>query len=354
MDLLQFWRNSPLFEPHPWVPGGHLQTILGRMQSPSKINLNTTSHQIELEDGEYTQLCVDTPHKPQPGRPVVMLLHGLGGCSESTYVVRMASKLSQLGIVSIRPNHRGCGAHDASSQAKIYHSGSTSDLLKMIQWTHSYFDKSPIAIIGYSLSGTIALNLAGQWGHRLTSDVDIHSLAAICPPMDLERSSQALCRPLNWIYDRYYTKYLLRHADERGWLTALDITSSQKKSMTLRKFDEWVTAPLGGFKNRSEYYQYCSPNRTLSQIQVPTVIIQAANDPIVPPDSYSTNLNNPLVTMRRESCGGHLGFIDRRKTQHGDYRWLDEQLVAWIQHVDKFDQNQAVPLHSFRDPVTSL
>ena len=329
-NALKFWEAITAFKPHPLVRGGHMQTILGRVQGQRLPTLSPSTHQLTLEDGDQTTIFVDQSTTPKVGAPVAILLHGLGGCSESTYMRRMAFKLNQAGLHAVRINHRG--ANDAVNEhpANIYHSGSVADVLKMIQWTESLFPESPTILIGYSLSGTMILNLAGQKATELANKTKVCAMAAVSPPMDLEESSLALSSSKNWIYDRYYTKYLTREAAQRGWLDQLNISESQEKRMTLRRFDEWITAPLAGFRDRAHYYEQCSPNRTLDAIKVPTIIIQASNDPIVPPHSYDERSHHPFVMTRKEVCGGHLGFIGRERTKDGDFRWLDQQLVNWI------------------------
>ncbi len=317
------------FTPHPLVRGGHLQTIVGRFRDIPVEHAERVSVEIPLDDGQHLHAYVDVSPPTGPNAPTILLFHGLGGCSSSGYLLRMSQKFRSLGYRVVRINHRGCGPQEARPGIKIYHSGSTQDAMAALSFAEQQWPDSPLLAVGYSISGTILLNLAGQCAGQLRKIDSLRGFAALSSPMDLEMSSRALAAPKNWIYDRYFTRFLLQRASNNGWLDELNITPQQQRSMTLRKFDEYVTAPIGGFTSRSDYYEQCSPNRNISEIQVPTLIIQASNDPIVPPSSYDGLEVPGQVWLRQEDCGGHMGFISRHPTHHGDHRWLDAALIHW-------------------------
>ena len=149
--------------------------------------------------------------------------------------------------------------------------------------------------------------------------------------MDLEQSSLTLTKPSNYHIDRYYTRNLLAMAEERQRLHPSIEQPKLPTKMSLRLFDEFYTAPLGGFDNRNHYYESCSPGKKLGAIKIPTQILEAANDPIIPRASIPTSISNTKVKIRLERCGGHMGFIGAQRTSWQDKHWLDAYVCHWLQ-----------------------
>jgi predicted alpha/beta-fold hydrolase len=158
----------------------------------------------------------------------------------------------------------------------------------------------------------------------------LQAAMSVCAPIDLERSSLAIDKWRNKHLDSYYVCVLVRQLIERGLIDAK--TAHQKMGRwTLRAFDEGITAPLGGFLNRSHYYETCSPRNIVANITCPTIVLAAADDPIVPLSSVKRAPYSHRTLLNIQRSGGHLGFLARRRTSLGDLRWLDAYIVRWAQ-----------------------
>ena len=96
----------------------------------------------------------------------------------------------------------------------------------------------------------------------------------------------------------------------------------------LRTMDEVFTAPIGGFKSRSDYYATCSAAQYLRRIEIPTVLISAEDDPFVKPEDYQTATLSSQCVLHLEKCGGHMGYI--KKSGFGHERWLDGALKKYL------------------------
>ncbi len=115
---------------------------------------------------------------------------------------------------------------------------------------------------------------------------------------------------------------------KKNYLTKEDVRKNFRKP-TLRQFDEFVTAPRAGFRDAAHYYEQCSPNTHLSKIRLPTTILAAADDPIVPVSTVKNIQHSSSVTVRLEESGGHMGFLGRHLTPHNNYRWMDYFIYDW-------------------------
>ncbi len=313
------------FIPHRLLRGGQLQTLGGQLPSPVKL-APPLAERVTLADGDQLVLLLNLPRVLAPGRPAVLLMHGLGGSSESSYIQRLTAKLNAQGVAVARFNHRGCGPGGAALARQIYHAGRTEDLAAVLAYLAARWPQE-LAVVAFSLSGNLLLRYLGD------GDLAHPGLAramAVCPPVDLERCSLALAGRGNFHIDAYYTRRLLATAKERHQLFPEQALPPFPSRMNLRLFDELYTAPLGGFASRDSYYERSSAQHKLRHIKVPTLILAAADDPIIPPASFAGQTLSSTTTLRLEKSGGHMGFIAHRPTRFGDRRWMDEAVVDWL------------------------
>lgn len=321
------------FKPHPLLRGGQLQTLAGQLlpKPPPPAPYETLC--VTLPDGDRTNLHINHATRladsPQAPAPVAVLMHGLGGCSESTYILRITRKLNELGYSVVRFNHRGCG-HGAGQLARgIYHAGRIEDLHASLVAVATRFPNRAILPVAFSLSGNILLKLLGD--RTALRDLSACTRAmAVCPPVDLEQCSLALDHRSNWHIDRYYTTRLIATAREQHRRFPDGPPPVFPKMMSLRIFDDVYTAPKAGFKNRSAYYDGSSAKHVAHALSTQTTILAAADDPIIPVESFAGVRFSSAVELRMEESGGHMGFIGARLTAFGDRRWMDEAVVDWV------------------------
>ena len=315
------------FDPHPLCPGGQLQTVIAYFWPDSKPMQANEQEIVRLPDGDAIVLDINHPEQASSKAPILYLMHGLGGDSESSYKLRLAAKLSKKGMRIVRHNHRGAGQHGKLAR-QIYHSGSVGDVLAGLQAVTRRWPDSPIFVVGFSLSGTMLLNLLGGHPKDVRELPQIKSALAVCPPIDLELSSRTIDQFSNKHLDAFYVRSLLKQLMERSVVDA-DFVSKKMSNLSLRHFDEVITAPLAGYLNRDHYYDSCSPKHVVGNIHCPTVVLAAADDPIIPINSVFRAPYSTKALLSVQNSGGHLGFISRNRTPQGDNRWLDYFVANW-------------------------
>ena len=160
---------------------------------------------------------------------------------------------------------------------------------------------------------------------------------AVNPPIDLEQCSQSLCRWSNRIYDQNFVKLLMRDVERRlANFPSLPKPQWKTPPRSLREFDDLYTAPVAGFESAADYYARCSGNQFVDSIRIPTLILSAEDDPIVPPDAFRALPTVEGVTVHIASSGGHLGYVGRKQSDP-DRRWMDWRVIQWLMPFLKAD-----------------
>ena len=234
---------------------------------------------------------------------VVLLFHGLGGSHDATYMNRAVVLSIARGHSIWAMNHRGCG--EGRSLAKgTYHSGRADDIGAVIKAARQAHPGKRIAVIGFSLSGNaLLLNLGDGIGVFEKPDVAI----AVNPPIDLARCAVRLKTGFNRIYDLRFVIRCRRSVRERVEDGLIQDIYRIPRFCTLMDFDEFYTAPASGFRDRDDYYERCSAGPHLTNIQTPTVILMAEDDPFVAVESFREFKVSDSVHLHIESIGGHMG-----------------------------------------------
>ncbi len=317
----------PPFQPHPWIKGPHLQTIVGRYWPWPRHRLPSTLDLVELGGGDRTSVLDSIPPGWLPGDPAAVLVHGLGGCSRSPYVVRVGKKLAAQGIRVVRMNLRGAGAGFGLSRS-FYHSGKTEDVRAVTDWLSSRAPGSPIALVGFSLGANLVLKLAGEAPDQPLKGFDC--VVAANPPLDLEACCRMIQEPHNRIYDRNFLRNL-RAEVARLHASFPDLEPvNLSAAKSLLDFDELYTAPRNGFRDASDYYSRSSAGPLIPRIEVPGLIIHAADDPFIPTEPFRSIKFPEQLALELIPGGGHLGYLSR-KPWKGDRRWLDARISTWLE-----------------------
>src|SRR5262249_11186907 len=153
-----FDHTIPEFEPHPWVRGGHRQTLVGRFLPGRRVKIPSTLHVIEADQGDRLTLFDSAPERSSPAAPTAILVHGLGGCARSPYIRRVGKRFLKHGMRVVRMNLRGAGAGFGLARG-TYHAGRTDDLRRVVEWVAQRYPGAPIALVGFSLSVDLVLKL---------------------------------------------------------------------------------------------------------------------------------------------------------------------------------------------------
>jgi predicted alpha/beta-fold hydrolase len=314
------------FRPHPLFPTGHLQTLAGVYLPGYPRKETARQHRVVLPDGDQIILHDDVPADWRPGAGAALMIHGLCGCHTSPYMQRIAAKLTDRGVRTFRMDLRGCGA--GSGLARLpYHSGRSADAAAALRSIAEICPKSPTTLIGFSLGGNITLKLLGESPDDVPANLD--RAVAVCPPVDLAECVRVLARGVNRLYDRHFIRLLMAQvANQRRLIPDAPALDPQMQPHGVYEFDDVFTAPVCGFGTANNYYRLCSSNQFVPEIRVPTLILAAADDPLIPGEVFSRLAVPPAVTMVLTGSGGHLGFIGRRNGDP-DRRWMDWRVVEW-------------------------
>jgi predicted alpha/beta-fold hydrolase len=320
-------RTFADFRPFPLLAGGHLQTVAG-LYLPSRDGfVDTEQHLLELDDGDQMVLHEDLPANWMPGDPVVIFVHGLCGSHASPYVRRLGWKMYCNGIRVFRLDLRGSGAGLLLAKTGT-HCGRHADLLPALDKISRLAPRSPLSLVGYSLGAALALNLAAELGPRSLGT--LQNVVAVCPPVDLFAVEEFLQRPVRRNYDLFFTRRLwqvtvLRSQRVEGAPQVLHLPRPRR----LREFDERITAPLGGYRDASDYYRRTSVGPRLSAIELNTLIVASADDPIIPIAPLQGAKVGPRTEVVVTSRGGHLGYVGKLKGDP-DRRWIDWRILEWL------------------------
>jgi predicted alpha/beta-fold hydrolase len=253
---------------------------------------------------------------------LVIISHGLEGNSQRPYIKGMAKTMLHAGWDVLAWNYRGC-SEEMNRQLRFYHSGATEDLHTVVQ--HATQQYSSIALVGFSLGGNLTLKYLGE----ATRPAQIKKAVAISVPMALESSCEKISQPDNWIYSRRFLKSL----KEKILVKSSTMPALDGKTIllikTLREFDDHYTGPLHGFRDAHDYYTRCSSLQFLPSIGIPTLILNAQNDPFLSPECYPANQlkNHAFVALETPERGGHVGFAQFRK--NGVY-WSEERAAQFL------------------------
>lgn len=311
----------------PLFRNPHLATIAGNYwhRHLDERRFPVESKLYQTEPG--VQILVHSQRPPTQPLAELILIHGLEGSSEAGYARSLAQAALEAGFAAHRYNMRSCGGTEHVSGTTLYHSGQTGDLLAVIQQLKR---NAPIFLVGFSLGGNVALKLAGELGESAREL--IAGVAAVSTPIDLAACVQRLNHWSNFIYARRFLARLKQRIRLKAKLApGLFQLDQLDRVNTIYDFDDCFTAPAFGFGTADNYYATQSSNQFLDRIRVPTLLVQAKDDPLIPFEVYqhasvSTNSHLHLIAVEH---GGHLGFLAKTKPRF----WLDETLLEWMEQV---------------------
>jgi len=313
--------TSSAYEPPTWLRGGHLQTLYPSLARTVDFVYDHRTR-IDTPDGDFLDLDW---HRRGHDR-VAILSHGLEGSTQRSYMRGMARALARNGWDVLAWNLRGCSG-TPNRRLRTYHSGATDDLAVVMSHALSK-SYSAVALVGFSLGGNLTLKYLGERGDAVAPCVQ--AAAAFSVPVDLQSSARQLARPTNWHYVQYFLRTLRAKVEEKAdrWPDRI-ATPRWGEVRTLTDFDDRYTAPLNGFRDALDYYQRASSKPLLEAIAVPTLLVNAANDPFLGPPCYprETAATHPHLTLDIPEEGGHVGFA--RTRSNGVY-WSEARAASFL------------------------
>ncbi|MHB0975537.1 MAG: YheT family hydrolase [Thiobacillus sp.] len=310
-----------------WLPGGHLQTLYTSLF----IHVPPVAYRrerLELPDGDFLDFdWVDGVAEA----PVVVLFHGLEGNADSHYARDLMALVRARGWHGVVAHFRGCSGED-NRLPRAYFAGDSADIERMLRHVKSHRPDAPVYAAGVSLGGNALLKWLGEQGE--SARLLVERAAGVSAPLDLSAAGHTLDHGFN---RRVYTarflltlkaKALRKAARFPGVLDAEAIAAAT----TFREFDTLVTALLHGFRDAEDYWLRVSSKPLLKTIAVPTLVINAKNDPFLPASALPAAADvSPAVTLEQPDTGGHvafpcgpfpgtIGWLPGRLMQHFDTR----------------------------------
>ena len=292
---------------------GHLQTVLAALLPPPRVPLER--ERWPTPDGDF--IDVDFTGARDSGR-LLVLLHGLEGGSDSHYARLLAARFGAAGWRVAIPHWRGCSG-EPNRLARAYHSGDSEEL----DWLLSRLP-GPLDALGVSLGGNVLLKWLGERGEAATARV--RRAAAVSAPLDLGAAARTLDRGVNRLL---YTRMFLATLKPKSLaklerFPGLYDGARLRRAKTFREFDDIFTAPVHGFRDAEHYWGVSSSGQYLRGIRVPTLLVNARNDPFLPEPALLAAAAEAAPCVQREfpPTGGHVGFRPD---------WLAGRLIGFFQ-----------------------
>jgi uncharacterized protein len=258
----------------------------------------------------------------------VLLVHGLEGSSESQYALGNSARAWAAGCNVIRMNMRNCGGTENLSPT-LYHSGLSGDVAAVMKTLAAEKGLQAFALVGYSMGGNLILKLAGELGASAAER--LKAVVGVSPAMDLGASADALHNVSNRIYEWKFLIGLQRRFRRKAQLfPGIYSTAGLEKIGSLRQFDHEITARYSGFTGADDYYHRASSSRVAAQIEVPTLILHALDDPFIRmlPATRDALVSNPQVQLVETAHGGHCAFLGQ-PTGYDGY-WAEKLLLEFL------------------------
>lgn len=314
-----------------------LAPALWRRSNPAfeELRLQCEPRVFTVEDGigVLTQCHWQTNAK---SAPTLVIIHGLEGSAESTYVLGISAKAFHFGMNVVRMNLRNCGG-SMHLTPTLYNGGLSADLIFILQKLHDEGYRN-FFIAGYSLGGNIVLKAAAELGS--TKSQLLSGAAAVSPSVDLDASVGRLeVGGINRLYDLWFLHTLKKKIKEKAAVhpERYDVAHLQKIK-TLRQFDDIYTGPAAGYRDAADYYSQASSIKIARNIRVPTLIIASEDDPLIPISHFrSPEMHNECIQLLATKYGGHAGYIHHEWEAPPvlDRFWAENRVVAFCQEVAK-------------------
>ncbi|MBD2752447.1 YheT family hydrolase [Spirosoma validum] len=336
----------PLIAPSSYVPparlwNGHLQTIIPSLFR--KVAVDYVRERIETPDddfldldwgmgqgaegrGKNTDISCPMPHAPCP--ILTILSHGLEGSSSSQYLAGMVRHLTQNGFDCLAWHYRSCSG-ELNRQERFYHIGETGDLHFVIQYALSK-GYSTIYLIGFSAGGNVTLKYLGEQGK--TIEPAIKKAVVFSVPLDLMGSARRLEQWDSLVYNHRFNRTLKRKVMQKAAvMPGVFPMDAVRNARSIREFDNLFTAPMNGFRDVTDYYTRSSSLQFIPTIAIPTLIVNAKNDPFLSPECFPATLARelPNVWMEFPEQGGHCGFPSKNGGTQST-SWSEERALSFL------------------------
>ena len=314
-----------------WLPNAHMQTLYPALLRKRPTALNLKRERLITADNDF----IDIDWYGQEDKPLVILLHGLTGSSNSSYISGLQQFLQKNGLRTATLNFRGCSGVP-NNLARGYHSGDTEDLNFLYQTIRQREPNTALSVIGFSIGGNVLLKWLGEQENKLSLDAAV----AISAPLVLAECASKLDHGFSRIYRHNLIQELILYVQTKQvHLQTIGAESEANKIKQLGElsniksfwqYDDQVVARLHGFKDVHHYYQLSSSRQYLHKIKIPCLIIQSKDDPFMTKNVLpSVEELSSSVTLEVANKGGHVGFISGNNPLKPVY-WLEQRILDFL------------------------
>ncbi len=300
---------------------GHLQTILPALLR-NVGGIEYERERLTLADGDF----VDLDWIDNGSKNLIFLSHGLEGNSDRHYMKGMAKMFALQKWDIVAWNCRSCSG-EMNLMPRLYNHGEIEDIAEVIEHIISTKSYDKIVLIGFSMGGNIIMKYLGVHGKNLPQQ--LYKAIAFSSPTDLKGSANLLNFPQASFYRKRFLKMLKAKMEikARQYPNLIDIDNFNNIEQW-SDFDNFFTAPLNGYKDAEEFYFEGSPNNFMGGISIPTLLVNAKNDPILSPGCFPTKRceNHKFVYLEAPQRGGHVGFSAWRK----QFAWSEYRALEFV------------------------
>lgn len=308
-----------------WLPGGDLQTLYAyavRFNAPVAYR----RERWETPDGDF--LDIDEVEPDRPSTKFVVLFHGLEGSSQSHYALGLMAHARRYGWRGAVVHFRGCSG-EANRLPRSYHCGDSAEIDWIVRRLKERHPRSDLYAVGVSLGGNVLLKWLGESGEAARAIVK--RAAAVSAPVDLNAAARVLdfgYRKI--IYTRAFLRSLRKKVLRKISNHRLEIQIPEVLACaTFRAIDELYTAPFHGFASAEDYWSRSSSKPLLKRIEVPTLLLNARNDPFLPERALPLGSEvSDRVTLEYPASGGHVGFVS--SPFPGSFDWMPRRIVKFF------------------------
>lgn len=305
---------------------GDVQTIAGRYwPNPFTEADHVTEKKLFATTKETKVLAYINRTLTERKLGTVLAVHGLAGSGKSSYMRALTNSALTHGMDVVRLTVRNCGGTENLTPT-LYHSGLTEDLCAVVD----RLAPEPLVIVGFSMGGNISLKLAGEWG--ASPPAHVRGVCGVSVPISLAMCAQRLGHWRNKIYEAHFLHALKRTVRKKQRLMPTLFKALPVSGIgSIYDFDDQVTAPVFGFRDADHYYEQSSSIHFLNSIRIPTLLIQAKDDPFIPFDVFETAgvETCPYVQLVVTKCGGHAAFLSRSSPRF----WMQELVATFATKV---------------------
>lgn len=314
-------EQSGAFKPPFLHWNGHLQTVLPAVFR--SIKLAYQRERLELPDGDF----VDLDWLLDKNKRLVVLTHGLEGNSDRQYIKGMANLFFKNGWDILAWNCRSCSG-EMNRNLRLYHHGEIEDISQVVDHALRKNRYNEVVMMGFSMGGAMTLKYLGVQGKSLPDP--IRRAIAFSAPCDLKESVNALEWPSNRFYKKKFLQRLTKKIKAKAVLfpDAIDLTQFDRLEVW-QDFDEAFSAPINGFSSSEALYENASAQNYMADIQIPTLLVNATNDPIIPLSCTPVDLceKHPQIYLEQPPLGGHVGFMWRGKS----FAWSEYRALQFVE-----------------------